>query len=204
MTEAIGWVASGLVVVSLISTSIVRLRVIGLAASFTFISYSVLIEAWPLVFTNVVVAMIHLWRLRGLLSLEEWFDVLAVQPTSAYLAYFCEFHSEDIRQFVPGYTYEPADDQVAVFVLRNMIPAGVFIGVPGTDGLDVRLDYVIPRYRDFKVGRYLYSPASEVFVDAGIDTVWTEPKSPKHRKYLRRMGFIERGERWVLDVTGGR
>ena len=57
--------------------------------------------------------------------------MLPVQPTSAYLAYFCEFHQEDIQQFVPGYAYEPVDDQVAVFVLRNMIPAGVFIGVPG-------------------------------------------------------------------------
>ena len=47
MTETIGWVASGLVVLSLITTSIVRLRVIGLVASFTFIVYSVLIEAWP-------------------------------------------------------------------------------------------------------------------------------------------------------------
>lgn len=202
MTETIGWVASGLVVLSLITTSIVRLRVIGLAASFTFIVYSVLIEAWPIVITNVVVAFIHLWRLRGLLAVEEWFDVLHVQSTSAYLAAFCEFHQEDIQQFVPGYAYEPVEDQLSVFVLRNMIPAGVFIGVPGPDGLEVRLDYVIPRYRDFKVGKYLYSPKSGVFDRPDITTVWATPATPKQRGFLRRMGFAEHGDRWSLDMKG--
>ena len=201
MTEAIGWVASGLVILSLMATSIVRLRVIGLVASATFITYSVLIEAWPIVITNVVVALIHLWRLRGLLAVEEWFDVLHVAPTSAYLAYFCEFHSDDIREFVPGYEYKPVDDQVAVFVLRNMIPAGVFIGIPKDGELEASLDYVIPRYRDFKVGRYLYSPTSGVFDDPDVTTVWARAETSKHRAYLRRMGFAEDGDRWTLDVA---
>ena len=203
MTEAIGWVASGLVILSLLATSIVRLRVIGLVASAAFITYSILIEAWPIVITNIVVALIHLWRLRGLLAVHEWFDVLHVAPTSAYLAYFCEFHSDDIRQFMPGYAYEPVDEQVAVFVLRNMIPAGVFIGVPGDGEMEVRLDYVIPRYRDFKVGRYLYSASSGVFDHPSCKTVWATPGTSKHRTYLRRMGFSKENGRWTLDVTDG-
>ena len=201
MTEVIGWIASALVIVSLMTTSIVRLRVIGLGASFAFIVYAVLIEAWPIVITNVIVAAIHLWRLRGLLAVEEFFDVLPVLPTSAYLAYFCDFHRDDIGEFVPGYVYEPRDDQVAVFILRNMIPAGVFIGVPKDGEMEVRLDYVIPRYRDFKVGRYLYSPASEVF-DEQVRTVWATACSPRQRAYLRKMGFTRDGERWVLGLTG--
>jgi len=199
MAEVIGWIASGLVVVALMATSIVRLRLVGFAASIAFIAYGVLIEAWPIVITNIVVALIHLWHLRVLLAVEEYFDVLQVAPTSAYLAYFCEFHQEDIQHFVPGYTYEPIDDQVAVFILRNMIPAGVFIGVPDGDSIEVHLDYVIPRYRDFKVGRYLYSPASEVFEDPGIRSIWSRPESARQRAYLKRMGFLESGDRWVLD-----
>ncbi len=200
MTETIGWIASGLVILSLVTTSIVRLRVIGLVASFTFIAYAVLIGAWPIVITNVIAAVIHLWRLRGLLAVEEWFDVLRVAPTSDYLAYFCTFYEDDIRAFMPGYAYHPDDDQVAVFILRNMVPAGVFIGLPGDRSMEVRLDYVIPRYRDFKVGRYLYSPSSGVFEDPVVDTVWATAATPKHRAYLRRMGFSPEGDRWVLEV----
>ena len=199
MAEVIGWVASGLVVVALMATSIVRLRLVGFAASIAFIAYGILIEAWPIVITNIVVALIHLWHLRGLLAVEEYFDVLRVAPTSAYLAYFCQFHREDIQRFMPGYVYEPIDDQVSVFILRNMIPAGVFIGVPDGDSIEVHLDYVIPRYRDFKVGRYLYSPASEVFEDPGVRSIWSRAETPRHRAYLKRMGFHQTGDRWVLD-----
>ncbi|MBU1227743.1 MAG: hypothetical protein KJ698_11115 [Actinobacteria bacterium] len=203
MTEAIGWIASGLVIVSLITTSIVRLRMIGLGASFFFIAYAVLIGAWPIVITNVIAALIHLWRLRGLLAVEEWFELLHVASTSDYLAYFCKFYEEDIRAFIPGYTYEPSDEQVAVFVLRNMVPAGVFIGMPGNGEMEVRLDYVIPRYRDFKVGRFLYSPSSGLFEGTVVDKVWATAETAKHRAYLRRMGFSAEGTRWVLNVERG-
>jgi hypothetical protein len=201
MAEVIGWIASGLVIASLMATSIVRLRIMGLGATAAFMTYGVLIEAWPIVITNVIVAVIHLWYLRGLLSIEEFFDVLPVAPTSAYLAYFCEFHGEDVRRFMPGFTYEPADDQMAVFILRNMIPAGVFIGIPAGETIEVRLDYVIPRYRDFKVGRFLYSPASGVFSERSIRSAWTRAETPRHRAYLKRMGFREEADRWVLDLV---
>ena len=199
MAEVIGWIASGLVVVALMATSIVRLRLVGFAASIAFIAYGALIEAWPIVITNVVVALIHLWHLRVLLAVEEYFDVLRVAPASAYLAFFCQFHREDIQHFVPGYVYEPIDDQLAVFILRNMIPAGVFIGVPDGDSIEVHLDYVIPRYRDFKVGRYLYSAASEVFEDPGIRSIWSRAETPRQRGYLKRMGFRQTDDRWILD-----
>ena len=40
----------------------------------------------------------------------------------------------------------------------------------GDDGTEARLDYVIPRYRDFKVGRYLYSASSGVAGQRAADT----------------------------------
>ena len=203
MTEALGWAASGLVIVSLMATSVVRLRVIGLAASAVFIAYSVLIEAWPIVITNAAVAVIHLWRLRGLLDPDEYFDVLPVQPDSAYLAYFCEFYADDIRRFVPDYSYRPVEGQTAVFVLRNMVPAGVFVGVRCGDTVEVLLDYVIPRYRDFKVGRFLYSPASGVFTDAEVRRVRAGARTPRHRAYLQRMGFRSEDGAWVREVPSG-
>lgn len=203
MTETLGWVASALVVLSLMATSVVRLRLIGLAASAAFIVYAVLIDSWPIVITNAVVAVIHVWRLRGLVELDEYFDVLPVQPDSAYLAYFCEFHRDDIRKFVPGYAYEPRDDQVAVFVLRNMVPAGVLIGVRSGDRVEVLLDYAIPRYRDFKVGRFLYSAASGVFSDPEVRRVRAEAHTSRHRAYLKRMGFRTEGDTWVREVPEG-
>ena len=63
--ELVGYLASILVVVSLAMTSVVRLRMVSLAGSVVFIAYGLLIEAPPIVGTNVAIAALNLWFLRA-------------------------------------------------------------------------------------------------------------------------------------------
>ena len=64
IVEVVGYIGSGLVILSLLQKSILRLRTIGLVASLTFLIYSVSIEAYPIAVVNVVAASIHLYYLR--------------------------------------------------------------------------------------------------------------------------------------------
>ena len=111
-------------------TSVLRLRVIGLAGSLTFLLYGVLIGATPVVVTNAFIVAIHSFYLYRAWTDREYFSVLEVLPTSRYLAEFFEFHAADISRYFPGFSYRAADDTFAVLVLRNMIPAGAFVGHP--------------------------------------------------------------------------
>ena len=56
----IGYLGSAFVVASLAMRSILKLRLIGLAGAVTFVVYGYLIGAWPIVWTNVVIVLIHL------------------------------------------------------------------------------------------------------------------------------------------------
>ncbi len=207
--QLIGYVGSALIVVSLTRKSILKLRLFGLAGTSVFLVYSLLIEAYPIAVVNVVIIFVHLFFLRELLSKKrEYFTILSVLKDSRYLAYFIDFYLEDIHTFQPGFEYDPADDQIRVFILRNLVPAGLFIGKVHPDGsIEVELDYVIPQYRDFKIGGFLYSTRSGVFTDPRCDVVWSEPGSQRHTEYLDRMGF-ERGRGadgsvvYRLDLTG--
>ena len=67
----IGYIGSALVVASLSMRSIMKLRLVGLAGAFVFILYGILIVAWPVVFTNVVIVVIHLHFLREILTAKE-------------------------------------------------------------------------------------------------------------------------------------
>ncbi len=188
--EVIGYAASALVVASLAMTSILKLRVIGLVGSLIFFVYSVLIDAYPIALTNVVIAAIHVWYLRKLLWKHEAFRVLHVAPSSTYLEYFCTFHADEIRRFLPEWTYRPRDDQISAFVLRDLVPAGLFIAVPGDDGtIEVVLDFAIPQYRDFKLGRFIYSPESGILSGVGASRAVARAGTPTHARYLERMGY---------------
>ncbi len=190
--EIIGYLASALVILSLTQKSILRLRLIGLVGSIVFLSYSLLIGAFPIAVVNVAAAAIHLHFLRRLVwRKSEVFSVLHVRPESKYLEYFLDFYNDDItNRFHPGFEYEPQSGQFAVFVLRDMVPAGLFIGRSHPDGsVEVIVDYAIPQYRDFKMGPYLYSPASELFSDRRCTHLWSVSTSDTHSEYLNRTGF---------------
>ena len=147
--------------------------------------------AYPIVITNLVIIGIHLFFLRRLLGSKPVFTVLEVRQGSRYLEHFIEHYAEDIRSdFLPEFHYEPRAERYRAFILRDMVPAGLFIcDFDESDTAQVQLDYVIPAYRDLKVARFLYSPNSTIFADPRITHLESPPGTPKYRDYLERMGF---------------
>lgn len=192
LVEVIGYLGSGLVILSLLQKSILRLRTIGLVASLTFLVYSVTIEAYPIAVVNVVAASIHLYYLRRLVRLKsEVFTILRLRPDGRYLRYFLDFYKDDIAtRYQPDFVYEPAPDVIAVFMLRDMVPAGLLVArLHGDSSFEVLLDYVIPQYRDFKLANWLYSEASGIVDETGSRVAWTRVTTPDQRDYFTRIGF---------------
>ncbi len=189
--ELIGYFGSALVVASLSMKSILRLRLVGLAGAIVFCTYGILIGAYPIVITNLVIIGIHSFFLRQLLGSKPVFTVLEVRQGSRYLEYFIDHYIDDIRQeFLPGFHFEPKPDRYRAFILRDMVPTGLFIcDLDGTDTAKVQLDYVIPAYRDLKVARFLYSASSAIFSDPTISHVESPPGTRKYNEYLLRMGY---------------
>lgn len=190
--ELVGYVASGLIVVSITQKSILRLRLLGFLGGVTFLVYSLLIEAYPIAAVNLVAATIHLWYLRRLVGRkEEVFRVLRVLPESRYLQDFLDFYRDDIQgRYQPEFDYVPSPELVTAFVLRDMVPAGLLIGERRDDDtFEVKLDFVIPQYRDFKIGSYVYSHRSSLFAPPAPSVVWATASNKEHATYLRRMGF---------------
>ncbi len=203
--ELIGYVASALVAVSLTMSSILRLRLVNLVGSAAFTLYGALIHAYPVAAVNGFIVVINLFYLHRMLRAREYFHLLSVEPHSHYLRRFLEFYAREIRRFIPGARYEPAAGDLTIFVLRDMVPAGLFIGrMEGRGRLCVTLDFVIPQYRDFKIGRYLFADEREFFRSRGIREIVSEPGTPEHAAYLRRMGFSPSAggaeERYSLTV----
>lgn len=188
--ELIGYVASALVAVSLMMSSILRLRLINLLGSAAFTVYGVLIEAYPVAVVNLLIVFINLYYLRGMLRTREYFRTLEVKPDSEYLRVFLEFHRRQIRRFFPGFTRPATDSSLVLFVLRDLVPAGVLLGRVDGDTLRVHLDFVIPQYRDLKVGRFLFHDCADELVGRGVRTVVTDPGSRAHEAYLEKIGFM--------------
>lgn len=187
--ELLGYLASVLVAISLMMSSVLKLRLINLAGAIAFFIYGLLIGAYPIAAVNAVIVGVNLYFLYRIYTSKEYFKLLNVDSSSAYLRTFLDFYKADIERFIPDYRFAPSEKQLIIFVLRDMVPAGLFIGRRNEQGeFHIYLDFVIPSYRDFKIGTYLYYQ-SGFFQQHGIGKLLSTPHNSVHAKYLQRMGF---------------
>lgn len=198
--ELVGYLASTMVVLSLAMSSVVRLRVLSLAGSCLFLVYAVMIESVPIIITNVAIACINIWYLRLELGHHRDLGVSIVAIDSPFLADFLAFHHDDIRRFQPDVVI-PNQDEVALLLTRDGLPAGVVIGQRQGDTLHITVDYVLKAYRDSRLGQWLFAEGSGVFKAVGVTRLTSDAGSDLHRHYLSRVGFRPEGELYVLDVN---
>ena len=194
--ELIGYIASALVALSLTMSRIFTLRLLNSLGALTFIIYGFLIDALPIVLTNILILGINLYYLYQMQTTSEYFQLLYVRPDSEYLQKFLDFYNDDINKIVPDFAYDPLQPTLVVFILRDLRPVGVFIGRQEGDTVHLILDYVIPGYRDFKAGRFIYHDNRNLFLERDIKTLVSDPGYPIHEKYLQKCGFtlMENGQ----------
>ncbi len=195
--ELVGYAASLLVVVSLAMTSVLKLRILSLAGSLTFVGYGFLIGSVPIVLTNVAIVVLNVVFLARASRIETFFRALEVQPDSAFVSEFLRFYRDDIVRFDRGFAGVRPGDSV-FWILRDAVPAGILIGQPREGVFDVELDYAIKQYRDLKAGRWLFGPGAGHFTEMGVGRIEAKTGTRKHNRYLRRMGFRRDGGRFVL------
>ena len=188
--ELIGYVASALVAISLMMSSILRLRVINLIGAAAFAAYGIAIGAYPVVALNGFLVAVNAYHLFRMVRVKEYFHLLESEPNSQYLKYFLAFHGDEIRRIVPDFRHAPVEQSVALFILRDCIPAGVFLGTTIEAGiLRVDLDFVIPRYRDLRAGKFLFVENARYFREHGISEILVKPRTRDFNDYLLAMGF---------------
>jgi GNAT superfamily N-acetyltransferase len=200
LLEFIGYLGSVLIAISLTMKSLVRLRLINLAGALVFTIYGLLIRAYPVAALDGIIVAIDLYYLLQMWRQKDYFKLLEVSHDSAYLRSFVEFYRKEIAVFFPNYTFNPDADDLAVFVLRNMVPAGVLVVHRDGEQARVVLDFVIPGYRDFRAGRFLFEESAEFFRKHGLTRFVSEAGIARHESYLRRMGFELRNGLYYRNI----
>lgn len=197
LLELVGYFASLLVLVSLLMTSVVKLRVINMIGSFIFAIYALCIGSLPTAVMNFCLVGVNIFYLVRMARTEQFFDLLPAEPDSLYFKHFLDFHGADIRTYFPNFGAEAAGADRSYFVYVNTVPAGLLMGRDlGGGELEVVLDYAVPQYRDCSVGRYLYGRLP----GEGIGKLTARATSPAHEKYLKKMGFALEGDRYVKTL----
>jgi len=190
--EYLGYLASIIILISLLMTSIKKLRWINLFGAVLFGIYGFMIGSIPTGLMNFGIVIINMYYLVKIYLSVDYFQVMSVSKDEQYFKQFLEFYEKDLERFTSISREHVEDAKIKFFVLRNMNPAGLFVAHPINDNtVEIRLDYVVPKYRDFKIGSYVFDNQRLFFKDAGYEQFLTFSTVVEHINYLKKMGFKE-------------
>jgi len=191
--DVLGYAASVLVAITLTMSSLARLRALNLVGAVLFAGYGWLVDAYPVLVVNGFIAVVNVIYLAKMQpGRSEAFELLAIRRLdNGYVRRFLDYHRADIERFFPEFRVGDITNPRIVLILRDMLPVGLVICEPDAeDTLMVRLDYVIPAYRDFRCAQYFYRSWSAVVDCPGAKRFVARGGVERHRSYLTRVGFV--------------
>ncbi|MDW7672317.1 MAG: hypothetical protein SCK57_14715 [Bacillota bacterium] len=209
LLDVLSWTAVFMVLLSLISSSFFYKRWFGLLGALCFVLYAWELSLTPLLAASSIFFIGFAWHLFRLYTVQvkEYFQRFPIDPDNTYLRLFLEFYKDELKQIYASYSIPHGDDVICFFILRNMIPAGVFIASEmEPQVLYVHVDFAIPQHRDYKIAKFMYEQQADFFLEQGYTSLWTISKQMKHTSYLNKMGFkarsIEGRVYYVKDLVG--
>ena len=200
----VGYGASVVILVSLVTTNVLRLRLVNGLGSLLFGWYGLLIGSWPVCIINWIIAGIDGWYLLKTLLAQAFFDLEPASATGdAYLRKFFLYHEREILRFTPGATLEALQSAETYLLFRNLLPVGLFSFRREGDQAVIVTDYMVPEYRDFKAGRFLYRTCRMRFKESGVKAFAATSDQPQQVRYYLKNGFHRTepgGDRWLLEL----
>ena len=196
--EIVGYIGSAMVVISMLMSSIIKLRVINTIGSIISGVYAVLCGALPLALMNACLITINLISLYKLSRKRpEIFQMVRSDSDNILLKNFMESYGEDIRRYFPDYQPDAEKVHDAYIVVKEGAPVGVLMGDVEGSTLDILVDYSTPTYRDCSVGLFLHSQLPQ----EGIKSLrFAKTVAEGHESYLKKMGYTPEGQEWVLQL----
>jgi hypothetical protein len=198
--QIIGYIGSVLVAVSLMMKNILHLRWINLVGASVFAFYGFVVGAYPVFLLNSFIAVVDFYYLYEMNKKKELFSLMPVlDKNHLFLNKFLEFYNKDILKFFPDFNNEDLKNANCFFILRNLMPVGLFIyeEISKTQ-IRIIIDYAIPDYRDLKNGKFIYYAESNFLKEKGYNELTAESSVKVHQKYLLNIGFVKIAEKQDL------
>lgn len=202
IAQILGYSASLLLAISLLVNNDIRFRWINSSANVCFITFGVVFQVWPVIITNTILLVINLWSLRKIYRRSEKFDLIDISRDSGLVSKFLEFYTKDVQDYFPGFQLEKANGNLHFVVLRDLVIANLFMAQLDEKGqATVAINYTVPKYRDYKVGRFLFEEGNHYLLQKGVKKiVYDKVENEEHLDFLKKMGFSEVGGKWEIEI----
>lgn len=197
LIEAFGYLGSLLVLVSMLMTSVVKLRIINTIGSVIFTIYAFIIKSYPTALMNFCLVLINLRFLWKMSRMDKEYEIVECDRNDVLLRYLVDHYRSDINKIFPGIDLNLRQIDRAYVVLCQGKPVGITLGnAEDDDTLDLKLDYTIPEFRDFSIGSFLF----DYLKKKDVRKVVYKGPDENHLAYLNNQGFVKKGNSYIKNL----
>ena len=192
--EVIGYCGTILVVLSMMMTSVVKLRIINICGSILSMTYAVITNTWPIVLMNAALIIINVIQLIRSFRRSLNFNYRKVLTNDLSFKHFMEIYKFDIEKYFGEISISDKEEAYLVYIDTEL--AGVLVGNKENDCFNVSIDYAIPKFRDMSIGKYVYPKLKEY----DINLISQSSGVKKHNKYLLSMGYVLNNDYYIKKL----
>ena len=184
--EAIGYAGSALVIISMMMTSVLRLRAVNIVGSALAFFYAMAVKAYPVALLNGFLILVNAVKIIQFFRIEKSYNLIETDGSAALPNYLARKYSDDILNYFPDFKGVDTNDKV--FVLMNGDCAtGITAGKSDGENFLISIDYTTPAYRDNSAGAFLFKEIAA----KGYKKAVLETRAKNHEAYLYKMGFVK-------------
>lgn len=195
--ELFGYLGSVLVVVSMLMSSVIKLRIINIIGSTISGTYAFIIGSFPLVLMNTCLIIINVYNILKLKKESRKYEIVKGDTVDSFFKYFVDHYGDDIKNYFCDFEKDKVFGNTVYYVFCNEAPVGLFIGNKRNDEVDIVLDYTVPAYRDCSVAKFLYIAIKK----DGINKLTIENPSEKHVLFLEKMNYKREEKKYVKLIS---
>lgn len=189
LIEAIGYLGSTLVLVSFLMASVFKLRVVNTIGSVIFTIYACIIHSYPTAIMNACLVGINIYYLIKMSNTDKSYDLVKTDSDDSLLDYFIHQYRDDIIKIFPGINMDFSNANSSYVICHDGKLVGAMLGQENNGVIEVLLDYTVPQYRDFSIGKFLFDKLQE----EGIKSLTYRGSDENHKAYLAKTGFVNKG-----------
>ena len=187
-----GYLASLFLIIALLVNGDIKFRIYNILGTISFIIYGIIFSAWPVLLTNVILFFINIYYLRKLYAHKEDFELIEFSGDEKLALKFLHFYKEDIKTYFPDFNETQLRGNLNFVVLRDLVIANIFSAQVLENGdAVVALNYTTKKYRDFKVGKFIFEREKQYLISKGIKRIiYKHAANKSHIHYLKTLRFL--------------
>ena len=191
MIELFGYLGSFLVLVSFLTTSVVKLRIINTVGSVIFMIYAIIIKSYPTAVMNGALVLINLHFLYKMSRVDKEYEVLTTTKDEPIFEYFMRYYNSDISKYFDN-TDLSSFNKIYMPVCQGEV-TGITAGDIKGDEFYLYFDYTTAEYRDFSIGTIVFKKIKE---DGVKKVIYTGPRKG-FEDYFKKFNFVLENDEYI-------